>query len=110
MEKGDAKLCDELLQASAGDMQGLELSCRTRLEFDGVFRMAWAWNPPRWVVHLPCSHRVFAMSWCLSSFAECVMCDPARYCSDCCLSDCNPTLLGRIEKCELAVSVPECCR
>ena len=40
MEKGDAKLCDELLQASAGDMQGLELSCRTRLEFDGVFRMA----------------------------------------------------------------------
>ena len=39
-EKGDAKLCDELLQASAGDMQGLELSCRTRLEFDGVFRMA----------------------------------------------------------------------
>ena len=50
------------------------------------------------------------MSWCLSSFAECVMCDPARYCSDCCLSDCNPTLLGRIEKCELAVSVSECCR
>ena len=39
-EKGDAKLCDELLQASAGDMQGLELSRRTRLEFDGVFRMA----------------------------------------------------------------------
>ena len=45
------------------------------------------------------------MSWCLSSFAECVMCDPARYCSDCCLSDCNPTLLGRIEKCELAIAV-----
>ena len=40
MEKGDAKLCDEFLQASAGDMQGLELSRRTRLEFDGVFRMA----------------------------------------------------------------------
>ena len=39
MEKGDAKLCDELLQASAGPggMQGLELSRRTRLEFDGVF-------------------------------------------------------------------------
>jgi len=108
MEKGDAKLCDELLQASAGDMQGLELSCRTRLEFDGVFRMAWAWNPPRWVVHLPCSHRVFAMSWCLSSFAKFAMRDPATYCSDCCLSDCNPALLGCIGKCELAVSVPEC--
>jgi hypothetical protein len=40
MEKGDAKLCDEFSQASAGDMQGLELSRRTRLEFDGVFRMA----------------------------------------------------------------------
>ena len=25
-------------------------------------------------------------------------------CHACCLSDCNPTLLGRIEKCELAVS------
>ena len=42
MEKGDAKLCDELLQASAGGMQGLELSRRTRLEFDGVFRMAYS--------------------------------------------------------------------
>ena len=40
MEKGDAKLCDEFSQASAGGMQGLELSRRTRLEFDGVFRMA----------------------------------------------------------------------
>ena len=40
MEKGDAKLCDELLQASAGDMQGLELSRRAPLELDGVFRMA----------------------------------------------------------------------
>ena len=42
MEKGDAKLRDEFSQASAGDnvMQGLELGRRTRLEFDGVFRMA----------------------------------------------------------------------
>ena len=40
MEKGDAKLCDEFSQASAGDMQGLELGRRTRLEFGGVFRMA----------------------------------------------------------------------
>ena len=40
MKKGDAKLCDELTQAATGGMQGLELSRRTRLEFDGVFRMA----------------------------------------------------------------------
>ena len=40
MEKGNAKLCDEFSQASAGGMQGLELGRRTRLEFDGVFRMA----------------------------------------------------------------------
>ena len=40
MEKGDAKLCDELTQASTGDMRGLELSRKTRLEFDGVFRIA----------------------------------------------------------------------
>ena len=39
MEKGDAKLCDEFLQASTGDMRGLELSRMNRLEFDGVFRM-----------------------------------------------------------------------
>ena len=40
MEKGNAKLCDESLQASAGGMQVLELGRRTRLELDGVFRMA----------------------------------------------------------------------
>ena len=52
MEKSDAKLCDEFLQASAaaGDMQGLELGRRARLEFNGVFRMTYSWNPPRWVV------------------------------------------------------------
>ena len=26
-------------------------------------------------------------------------------CHACCLSDCNSTLLGRIEKCELAIAV-----
>ena len=40
MEKGDAKLCDEFVKASAGGMQGLELRRRTRLECYGVFRMA----------------------------------------------------------------------
>ena len=42
----------------------------------------------------------------LSAHVRCI----ALIDSDCCLSDCNPTLLGRIEKYELAVSVPECCR
>ena len=68
MEKGDAKLRDELLQASAGDMQGLELSCRTRLEFDGVFRMAWAWNPPKLVGLEPCIRTMAIRApskWCL---------------------------------------------
>ena len=54
IEKDDAKLCDDFSQASltAGEMQGLEPGRRTRLEFDGVpvFRIASAWNSPRWVV------------------------------------------------------------
>ena len=46
----------------------------------GVLGMAWAWKLPRWVGFAPwLHHRVFAMSWCLSSLAKCVMCTPAMH-------------------------------
>ena len=38
--EGHCEALRRFLQASAGGMQGLELSRRTRLEFNGVFRMA----------------------------------------------------------------------
>ena len=52
----------------------------------GVLGMAWAWKLPRWVGCAPCTMlapsrfcKCFAMSWCLSSLAKCVMRTPTMH-------------------------------